>query len=75
MILEGLMGMKVLALRLRTSATWSASPLMFFSSLKSDHLKGTINKEQPDRHTKTKNTKQKQRASHGLKLPPGKRKT
>ena len=29
-----------------------------FSALKSDHLKGTINKEQTDRHTKTKDTRQ-----------------
>ena len=48
---------------------------MFFSSLNNDHMKGTINNEQTDRHTKTKNTRQKQRASHGPKLPPGKRQT
>ena len=38
MIFKRLMSKKVLALRLRTSATWSASPLIFFSSLKSDCL-------------------------------------
>ena len=46
-----------------------------FQPLKSDHLKGTIDKEQTDRHTQTKNTKQKQRASHGPNLPPRKKTT
>ena len=41
-IFKRVIGEKMLALRLRTSATWSASPLMFFSSLKSDHLERTI---------------------------------
>ena len=34
-----------------------------------------MNKEQTDRDTKTKNTEQNPRASHGPRLPPGKRKT
>ena len=33
----------------------------------------TMNNEQTDRHTKTKNTKHKLRASHGPKLPRGKK--
>ena len=41
-IFKGLIGEKMLALRLRTSATSSASSLMLFSSLRSDHLKITI---------------------------------
>ena len=35
----------------------------------------TMNNEQTDRYTKTKNTKHKLRASHGPKLPPGKKNT
>ena len=33
----------------------------------------TMHNEQTESHTKTKNTKYKQRASHGPKLPPGKK--
>ena len=51
-VFKGLKGEKMLALRLRTSATWSASPLMLFSSLRSNHLKRTIiqRTEQKDTH-------------------------
>ena len=74
-IFEGLIGERMLALRLRTSAIWSASPLMFFGSLKSGHLKRTIIKEQSRRtHTDKKNTKHKQRASLGPTFPAEKRK-
>ena len=47
---------------------------MFFSSLKSGHLKETIIKEQSRKTHTDRNTKYKQRVSHGPKLPPEKTK-
>ena len=58
---------KMLALQLRTSATWSASLLMYFSSQRSDHLERTIIQQtkhtQSTHRAQTENTKHKQGAS------------
>ena len=70
MIYKGLMGKRILALRLRSSLIFFASPPRFHSSLGNDHL---IIRNKTNTHVQTTNTKHKQRAPYAQRSPQKKK--